>query len=502
MALLGPSTDYTDKDFDALRVRIRNLIEVTFPNWTDDRTANFGNLLVELFCFVGDVLNKYQDNQSAEAYIGRASQRKNMLALIKLIDYVAQGNTAATVDLTINVLSGAPAADVIIPARTTFRTQNIVDPVIFESLDELVIPAGQVGPFTLTAENATLKTELFTASTTPSQEFVLVGTPYLDDSAVVIAANGPYTQVDNFLESAAGDLHYTVTVDQNDRATIRFGDNRNGAIPSGTISATYKIGGGTSGRVEPNTVVKMDSLVFDDFGNVVRLGITNASASTEADDRQTIEELRVEAPQSLRVLTRTVSREDYEINAKRVPGVARALMLTSNEDGIPENYGTLYIVPTGGGVPTQDLRDAVLEMVTVTYPNTLTFSVSVSNPIYLTVDVQAIVFLSQGANAATVRAAIIDNLEAQFAIDLPDGSPNGEIDFGYNLQDANGDPIGSIAWSDVLNTIRDTTGVKKVDAGAEGLLLNGVRDDLNIAVREFPILGTVTLINGETLSPL
>ena len=62
-------------------------------------------------------------------------------------------------------------------------------------------------------------------------------------------ATGAFTEVDSFLDSGPNDRHFLVRVDQNDRATLRFGDGRNGLPPSGTVTVRYKTGGGTSGNV-------------------------------------------------------------------------------------------------------------------------------------------------------------------------------------------------------------------------------------------------------------
>lgn len=503
MALLGPSTDYTDKDFDALLVRCRNLIRGVFPEWTDEDVADFGNILVELFCFVGDVLTKYQDNQAAEAFIGRATQRRNMLALCKLINFVPRGSTASQVDLHVTC-TPTPIGTVPIPARTRARTEAVTNPTVFETLAEFIVPAGAPGPFVITAENAELKEELFTSSGKPNFEVKLGSAPFIDESLGIVAGNGTYEVVGDFLDSMATDRHCTVSVDQNDRATVRFGNGINGAIPAGTITATYKIGGGAAGRVEATAIRRIEGTFTDSFGNPVTLQVTNPSPSSLALDRQSVEEIRVAAPRSVRVLTRTVAREDFEINALRVPGVSRALMLTSDQDGaIAENSGALFVIPTGGGLPTLALKEAVLEMVTVTYPCTLTFDVTVFDPVYLTVNIYCVVYLRQGVAAATAKAAILANLATAFSItdDENDASLDG-IDFGFNLRDADGNQDGTIAWSDVFNVIRDSTGVRKIDAGASGLLLNGIKADLPIEARQFPILGTVTLINGDTAAPL
>jgi hypothetical protein len=178
-------------------------------------------------------------------------------------------------------------------------------------------------------------------------------------------------------------------------------------------------------------------------------------------------------------------------------------MLTSNEDaGIAENTGILFVVPRGGGVPSQAIKDAVKEQVTEVFPSTLTFQVSVQDPVYVAVDVDATVFLRQGANAAIVRNAILKALQDFFAVSLPDGTPNPTVDFGFNFKDAEGNAVGEIALSDVFNAVRDVTGVRKIGDGPDDFLLSGAREDLPIGVREFPILGDVTLLNGDTGLPL
>jgi hypothetical protein len=42
MAQLAQATDYTDKDFDSLRLRLQSLVRSVFPDWTDFNVANFG----------------------------------------------------------------------------------------------------------------------------------------------------------------------------------------------------------------------------------------------------------------------------------------------------------------------------------------------------------------------------------------------------------------------------------------------------------------------------
>ncbi len=502
MAVLPESLDYTDRDFDSLRNRLEQLIRSVFPDWTVFQVANFGVILMELYAFVGDVLTFYQDNQAKESRITVATQRKNLIALAKLISFEASGNAAATADILVS-LAEVPVGNFSLAVAQKVRTQQVTDPVEFELLTVASIPAATDPPeVVVTVENSETVQEQFQSTALANQEFELDRIPFIDESITVIAADGVYTEVDNFLDSDATDRNFVVVVDQNDRATIRFGNGINGTIPQGVIDVDYKVGGGSIGNVEATNISVIEGTFTDDLANPVQVSVNNAIAAAGGIDRQNVEQIRQQAPVSLRVLNRTVAREDYEINAKKLPSVSRALMLTSNEDvEIDENAGKLFIIPVGGGVPSQALKDAVLNQVTIVFPKTLTFTVDVVDPVFLTVNVSARVFKSAGFTQATVRANIQAALDAFFALDNPDLSENEDIDFGFNFKDVDGNPAGEIAWSDIFNVVRDAAGVRKVGDQNNDLALNALDDDLVIQNKQFPVLGALTLTDGDTGGP-
>lgn len=492
-----PNTDYTDKDFDALRTRLYALVESVFPEWTDHNVANFGNILLELHAFVGDVLTYYQDNQARESRIVTATQRRSLIGLCKLISYDILTASAATADLTLSIASVSPA-NVEIPAGTIIKTADITDPVEFQTESAATITAGSLST-TGTAKNSGAAQDTFTSSGLSNQGISLSSTPYLDETAIVVASNGTFTEVASFLDSGPTSKHYTVVVDQNDRATIRFGNGTVGVIPTGTIVVDYEVGGGVSGNVEAGAINRIPGTWTDTLGNAVALSVTNPAAASGGADRQTNAQIKDFAPLSLRTGINSVTKEDFEVNALRVPGVARALMATSNEDSsIPENSGILYPIPDTGDLPSTSLKADVLTMVTVTYPPTLTFQVLVQDPSYKTVDVTATVYLAQGYSQETVRGNIEEALEAFFAPVDSDGTPNPKVDFGANMLDVDGVVVAELAWSDVHNEVRDALGVRKTDASTSGFLLNGIRADVSLAAREFPKLGTITLYDGDT----
>jgi hypothetical protein len=502
VALLPQSIEQTSKDFDALRARLISLVKSVFPDWADFDVASFGNILLEMFAFVGDVLTFYQDNLARESRLVTATQRKNVMALAKMLGYRLHGAQAATAEVQLS-LPKPPVANVTIPAGTVIRTQEVTEPVRFQLLSPAVIAAGAQPPrVTAVVEHSKTYTQLFDARGLSDLELHLDFAPYLDGSAIIATPQGAFTEVDSFLDSRPNDRHFMVLVDQNDRATVRFGNGVSGTAPTGTVTVTYKTGGGAIGNVDAERLVVIEGAFKDAYGAAVQVAVRNPRPASGGTERQTVASAKLLAPESLRTLTRSVSREDFELNARRLPGVARALMLTANEDSsIQENAGILYVIPQSkapGAMPTPALRSQVLRQVTEVYPCTLTFQVSVQEPVYRPLDVAARLFLKAGFAGNDVRDRIRASLASYFQVSQPDGTPNPNVDFGFNLKDSQGNPVGEVAWSDVFNVVRDTPGVRKMGDARMDFTLNALPADVKLRLNEFPALGRVTLIDGST----
>jgi len=503
--ILPQSYDYTDKDFYAIRERAFDLIRSVFPDWTDEAVANFGNLLVESYSWILDVLLFYQDQHAREGRIAFVQLRRNMIALCKLIGYTLDPAAAATADVTLTITNPTALSGVVTPSASpvTVQTEQVTNPIKGElqgtvSFD---LGAGEISK-TFGWENSTTQTPYLVASNNRAdQQDILPFGPFLWNSErVSTPTQGIFARVDTFYNSGPSDCHYRVQMDQNDRATIFYGDGHNGVIPAGTRTISYKTGGGIYGNVEPNSLKKVVGKFVDSLGREAYVVATNANRAAGGTPREEVEAARVNAPETARTLTRTVTREDFEINAKRVVGVGRALMLTSNETStIEENHGKLFIVPTTGGAPSSLLLQQVVDMLTLPppdgYPHTLTFQLAVLVPIYKTINVETTIWLREGAVASAVKAAILANLEDYFEPMLASGEPNPNVDFGYYYKDDEGLPAGEIPWSDLFDVIKDSAGVRKVEHTME---LNGITDDVAINNWEFPQLGTVTIINGAT----
>lgn len=514
MAITPDSLTYTDKDFTALRRRLFLLIQSTLDDWTDFDEAAFNNILTELFARAGEVLTFYQDRQANESRIVTALLRKNVLAHGKLIGFKAPGAIASRVPIKFTNISplGVPLAatsDIIVPAGTIVPTNSLPTAVLFELLEDATIPAGSTHVYAI-CENSSFFSEAYVSTSQADQSYRLAQTPYLEGSLTVSAANGTYTIVDSFVSSSATDLHCTVTVDENGSGLVRFGSGIRGTIPLGQITFEYRTWGGLVGRLAPNTLTRIEGSFTDVASNPVRIAVTNEESTTVGIDRPTVGRLRELIPLAFRLPRSAVAREDYEIGALLLPSIARALHLTSNEDiAVGENEGFLFILTTDGQPASQLLIDQVRAQFFQVpgfpkppFPSMSTYRLWIVPALRKVVNVTAKIFRRKGVTQAAVKSAVLKSLTSFFAIMNADGTVNQSINFGYYMQDKDGQPTKLLAYSDIYNQVRDTTGVLRVGAGFGEFLLNGLQADVELDLKEFPQLGEVILIDGDTSQQL
>lgn len=525
--------DHTALDFISLRDRMVELGKSRFPSIDWDSELVPERWLIEQFAFVGERLGFYNANNARESHLGTAVQRRSQIAHAKVVAEALLGARAARATVTFSI-AATTTGDVVFPAGTTTpRTEEVTDPIRFQLLADVTIAAGQTSA-SGTVEHSEPHEDVFTSTDRPNQEFILSQTPYLEDrsddvSTVVTAANGSYTRVDSFLESTASDRHFTVTVDNLDRATLRFGNGTSGAIPTGNVTVTYRTGGGAAGNVPDGAIKVLEGQWTDSLGNAVTVTVTNAAAAEGGDDRESVAEARERLPRAARTREVAVAREDYEDAALQVAGVARALALTRAEDAtVDENTVIVYPVPTAGGAPSDALKTLVraqfLQVSGYPAPPYRAFQnldLRVQTPLYTTINVRTKVYLRAGVTGSVGKARIVAALTDYFSptitaarlielaplvarargVTAADGTAvlnNPLVNFGYYLQDVDGEPIGSYPLDDIRNLIHDVPGVARVAGDSEGLLLNDVAQDAALEAWGFPVLGTVTVVDAKT----
>lgn len=141
-------------------------------------------------------------------------------------------------------------------------------------------------------------------------------------STLIVTVNGvSWQEQPTLVASASADQVFTTTLDDTGQTTVVFGDGTNGAVPPtgvDNVHARYRKGLGTSGNVSTGAVQQL----IDSVAGVQQ--VTNPQPTAGGADPESIDNIRINAPASVRTFGRAVSAEDYAALALTFPGIAKA----------------------------------------------------------------------------------------------------------------------------------------------------------------------------------
>jgi Baseplate J-like protein len=357
--------DYMARDAGSFLQSMRALIPAKLPEWTDyESEADFGNVLLELFAHMGDILSYYQDRVANESFLGTAQERRSTVQHLRLIGYTLSTAAPASATLTVSIPAGVTEI-ITIRRGDAFASKGQRDKpsVRFEYTRELPLTidpvANRQSPVGIPVEEGRLiKQEILgTSAGTPNQRYILahekiilrsLGQGQTVNRDIILTTElGPTKDEWRLRESLAfsreGQKDFAIEIDENDRATVMFGDGILGAIPvpGSIIKVSYRVGGGSQGNVLPGTIQ-----TIIDAPQLLLVGgeVTNPMPATGGAERESIEHAVSHAPQVFRSLKRAVTAQDYEALALDFKGVGKVLA-----EGTSWNVVTLFVAPAGGG---------------------------------------------------------------------------------------------------------------------------------------------------------
>lgn len=188
----------------------------------------------------------------------------------------------------------------------------------------------------ITVYQGRTRSQVFSSTGLPLQEYTLESTPVLlspiiSDETIVPDPNrfevwigdpgAPFgnetgtkwRRVDTLVTAGPDEEVYELRVDELDRVIVVFGDNIAGAIPeTGTnnITVIYRTGGGRAGNINIGDLSTTVTGSTGFFG--VPVALTNFERGSGGAERESIDEIRVNAPAYLRTNDTATTEQDFD----------------------------------------------------------------------------------------------------------------------------------------------------------------------------------------------
>jgi len=416
--------DYTSRDFAALKADLIALIkERTGTTWNPTDYSDLGNVLVETFAYMGDIMSHYLDRIANETTIDTAIQRKTLLSFAKLYDYIISGPTPATVNVTFTNVSSntidipigtqvmaplsfgtyaevyfettssatavAPGAQITLPCQEG-KTVNTDKPDLIDSTYNVALPAN-----------------LGSSDGSANQTFYIAETGVVNNSITVYVgqgvAFGSWSYKDNLLEAGPGDRVFTVAPNEDGTVSIVFGDNVNGAIPpSGQlVSASYKISTGAAGNIKSLSITELTFFPGNlDPQVTTYFTVSNSAPATGGADADSATNIKNKIKAAVITRRRAVTLADYGYLANLTEGVGKANASSSVYTNV-----NLYIQPMNDGLAATGYPQANI-IGTSTTGTAVTFATDVDHGFAIgnTVNISGVTPVAYNLQGAVITA--------------------------------------------------------------------------------------------------
>ncbi|UCV21124.1 putative baseplate assembly protein [Ferribacterium limneticum] len=218
----------------------------------------------------------------------------------------------------------------------------------------------------------------------------------------------PWTPQRDLLGSERFAREFVVETENDGSAWLRFGDNQFGAAPitGQRLLARYRLGGGPRGNVGAEAI---SALVSDDANLMLGIqSLRNPLPATGGAEPETLDAIRLNAPEAFRTQERAVTTDDYARAAERHPDVQRAaarLRWTGSW------YTVFLMLDRREGKPVDAAFKATMRAFLERF-RLAGYDFEFADPVHVPLDIQLQICVASGYFAADIKAALLEAFTA------------------------------------------------------------------------------------------
>jgi hypothetical protein len=276
-------------------------------------------------------------------------------------------------------------------------------------LPATVTPGTRYNP--VLAQKPLTYTVPFDATTNPPATGVMVQDPRQALASIWLAAGADvWSARFDLLSSSAEAFDFVVETDNAGDALLRFGDGNYGRSAEDGLVATYRVGNGTDGNLGAGGIAHVVT------NQSAITSVSNPLPSTGGKDAETLEQVKLYAPQAFRIQERAVTEADWAAIAMRNAAVARAVA-TRRWTG---SWYTVYVTVEPVGGPPSDPAAFCQQILEFLDPYRLAgVDLQVDVPRYVALEIVLGVCVADGYLRSNVRQALLQRFSNGL---LPDGT--------------------------------------------------------------------------------
>ena len=368
----------------------------------------------------------YMNMVASEAFLTTAQKRNSVVNLANSLNYVPRSTSSASITGTLTLTVANSPSSVTIPEYTEFN--GSIDGVAYKFLNvnsKTIFSNAGVFSDTITLKEGTLITTRYTVVSTDADQRFLIPNSRVDTTTLnvtvlnssVDSTTRTFTPSENLVELDATSLVYFIQETEDGLYELKFGDGVFGtALSNGNILVIrYLVSNGTLAN-DINALTYADTIT-----NVTAATFTAADPATGGSARESIAQIKFNAPKSYEAQNRAVTAEDYRALLLAQPTVD-SVVVWGGEDNDPPTYGKVFIAikPVTGSVLTATEKLNLISSV-IAPKKILTVQTEIVDPEYIYISISTTVKYDAkktSLSSDTISNLILDTIKAYNLSDI------------------------------------------------------------------------------------
>ena len=355
----------------------------------------------------------YLNMVASEAFLTTAQKRNSVINLASSLNYVPRSTTSASITGTLLLTVANAPTSITIPEFTEFT--GSIDGVSYKFLNvnsKTIFSSAGVFSDSITLKEGTLLTTRYTVVSADADQRFLIPNSRIDTTTLnvtvlnssVDSTTRTFTPSENLVELDATSLVYFLQETEDGLYELKFGDDIFGtALDNGNILVIrYLVSNGALAN-DINALTYSDTIT-----NVTAATFTADDPATGGSARETVAQIKFNAPKSYEAQNRAVTAEDYKALLLSQATVD-SVVVWGGEDNDPPTYGKVFIAikPTTGSVLTATEKLNLISSV-INPKKILTVQTEIVDPEYIYIKIE--VTIKYDAKKTSLSSDTISNL--------------------------------------------------------------------------------------------
>jgi hypothetical protein len=403
---------YTELDFAQVKQNLKDFLKGQ-PEFQDFNFEGSGiNILLDVLAYNTSYNAFYSNMIANEMFLDTANLRNNVVSRAKALGYVPTSVRApyATIGLTVTLpFNNTNPENIILPLFSRFGARVGNDILLFHTMERFVIPKISTSaseevyysPVKIYQTEKLVHKFVIDEELFPGQRFILPN-ENIDSTKIFISikktptsvSGEPWLLADDVTTISGDDKVYWAQEADRQHLEIYFGDNFIGKKPENgnEITVTYFTTSGPKYHginkfVSESLITPSGLLIAPQF-----IRLTTIEDTRSGSDLESVETIKLRAPQYYDTQSRAVTKNDYEtLLLKDYPQIEH-VRVWGGEENSPPKYGVVFISAKPRNALTFNVLEKESIVNTVIRPrNMVSIEVEIVDPEYMNIVIDSLV---------------------------------------------------------------------------------------------------------------